>query len=122
MTRSEISKYSSKPDALEKLVQRKREAKWKEQDKESLKQDKQKEKETSKNRLTDKQFDKICKDSASSWKDDNEDDEQSLGQVAPDIADSMLYDPKIVDYVKHKLGSGYSKQRAKEFVADSLMQ
>jgi DNA-binding transcriptional MerR regulator len=120
MSIEEIRKYSKKSATLERLLDRKQESKWKEEDKVSSKKEKETAKTAKKDLLSDKEFNKICKDAASDWKDDNDDKDVTLGHVAPDLADSMLYDPKILAYVKHKLGSEYSKQNAKEFVADSI--
>ena len=73
--------------------------------------------------MTDKQFDKMCKDAGKDWSADNDHDggEQTLDQVAYDMADSMLYDPKVKEYVKYNLGSEYSKERACEFIADRIV-
>lgn len=66
------------------------------------------------------QFNKICKDAAKDWKADNDDEDLTLADVAWDLADSLLYDIKIKEYVKKKLGNDYSKDAAKEYIADTI--
>ena len=76
--------------------------------------------------MTDKQFEKMCKDAAKDWQADNDHDKSlgghdtSLGDVALDMADNMLYDPKVKEYVKYQLGDNYNAQTAREYVADSI--
>ena len=70
--------------------------------------------------LTTAQFNKICKDAAKDWKADNKDEDLTLADVAWDLADSLLYDIKIKEYVKKKLGNEYSKDAAKEYIADTI--
>lgn len=66
--------------------------------------------------MTDSQFKKLCKDTVSDCKASGID----IDGCAFDIADNMLYDPKVIAYVKKKLGSSYNKTTAREFVGDCL--
>lgn len=77
---------------------------------------------------TDAQYKKMCKGAREDWEGDNAHDKENgdeldmdIGDVAYDMADSMLYDPKLLAYVKKKLGSSYSKQTAREYVADDIV-
>jgi len=117
MSRNEISKYSKKPDALQKLVDKKNADMIKAGNKSTDRSAHAGEKEA---RYTDAQYQKICKASAADWSADNDGQNMTLGDVANDLADSLLLDPKLLAYVKWKLGAEYTKSTARQSVADSI--
>ena len=75
--------------------------------------------------LTDAQFRKIMKDAASDWQGDNP--EVDLGDVAWDLAGSMMYDPEIDEYVRRVMAKNsgrrpeqINKNMVQEYIADSI--
>jgi len=117
MSIEEIRKFSKNPKGLEKKVEQIRWARIKDAEKAQAAKEKEEKKNVPKG-LTTTQFNKICKDAANDYLGDNKD--QSIQDVGSDLADSLLYNPEILAYVKKKLGDNYSKTRAREFVADTL--
>jgi hypothetical protein len=132
MSREEVAKYSKNVKGLEKKLDSLQNRTWKDEEKadrrDSAKLRKDAPKEPKEASYTDAQYKKMCKGAADDWKADNDHDEvngaendMSIEDVAYDMADSMLYDPKIVAYLKKKLGSSYSREKAKEYLADDLV-
>lgn len=73
--------------------------------------------------MSDKKFEKMMRDTRS----DLESDGMDIGDVASDIADSMLYDKDVALYVRHTIArntgqspDSVSKQTMKEFLADNI--
>jgi ribosome-binding protein aMBF1 (putative translation factor) len=74
--------------------------------------------------LTEKQFQKICKDAGKDWEKDNQTEELTLDEVAYDMAESMYYDQDIRNHVINKFrhyGENPTKSKIVQMIADYIV-
>jgi hypothetical protein len=72
-------------------------------------------------KMTKREFDKVCRGCREDFEADANTDgsEMTIQDVAYDMADSMMYDKEMMDYLK-KAYPGVDKQTLKEILADNL--
>lgn len=105
--------YHGNPNKLEKELQRRLEAKWKEDDK------KYRQKDEKKPKMTKSQFEKECKDAAESYADDY-DPENYIDDAFNDFAESMLLNPSVQEYADRTFGYKNERPLKKDIIVSII--